>query len=522
MATNLGSLAVYLRADSSNFERGMASAEKTITRFAGMLQEVAAMVGVGLSLEAVKEWSFRTIDALDQIAKAAVRVGTSAEEFQKLKYAASMSGVGMEQLETGMKQMASKLDEAAQGNETAEKSFWRLGLAIGNLRNMTPDKQLSAITQALAGVKDPTERSALAVEIFGRAGTQLLPLAGQLDELKREAEEMGMVIDERLLKSAERAADGFERFKTKLTAFSADSGIIGFMEKLADSMNAIVTNADRMEHLKGLRPDDQKRLYDRGGWTTAAEFGANALTMPLRLFSGHNPFSDAAGSGTDIVNDLAGPRQVLRMDWSAEDRAAFAERQKRHDAGENVTPRAQKEADAAAAAAKVKAEMEAKAQKAAADADAKAQAYLQARLLGLDQEVKIQQLKNLGLDTEAARLRMIDEIERHTGKKLTDLQKAEIGKRVEALEQAKTSLPDPGRQVEQHVETALTRASMDATKMENQQRLDAVNHTAQERLAASSAEQVSLLKRIATAAEKKSPAAKSTQHYEPVEVVSAL
>ncbi|GAH13266.1 unnamed protein product, partial [marine sediment metagenome] len=66
-------------------------------------------------------------------------------------------------------------------------------------------------------VEDPTKRAALAQDIFGRAGTELLPLfaAGKegLAELRKEAHDLGIVFDQEAANKAAELSDALKRMQ---------------------------------------------------------------------------------------------------------------------------------------------------------------------------------------------------------------------------------------------------------------------------------------------------------------------
>ena len=68
------------------------------------------------------------------------------------------------------KSIAGVEDEENKGGSSRLR---QLGLDLGALSKMAPDQQLMAVGAAIARLPDPTQRSATAMQIFGRAGAQL-------------------------------------------------------------------------------------------------------------------------------------------------------------------------------------------------------------------------------------------------------------------------------------------------------------------------------------------------------------
>lgn len=164
----------------------------------------------------------------DAVAKMAARTGLSTEAVSAFGFAAGQSGTDIGTLEKGVRTMQRTLDTAAQGGKAASKAFERLGVDVGALQQLSPEDQFLALSDALAAVEDPGERAALAMQVFGRAGTALLPMfsdgAAGIRALMAQAEQLGIVMDAGTAKSAERLNDSIGEL---MTAFKAITVTVG-------------------------------------------------------------------------------------------------------------------------------------------------------------------------------------------------------------------------------------------------------------------------------------------------------
>ena len=151
------------------------------------------------------------VKAGDEVHKMALRTGFSTEKLSELRYASQIAGADIGALEKGVKRMAKTITDAGEGMATYIRSFKRIGIEVKELKGLSPEEQFDKIATAIANVEDPTIRAATAQDIFGRAGTQLLPLfetgAKGLEELKQKAHEMGIVFDQEAANKAARLAD---------------------------------------------------------------------------------------------------------------------------------------------------------------------------------------------------------------------------------------------------------------------------------------------------------------------------
>ena len=153
------------------------------------------------------------------------RTGMAVESLSALKFAAETTGVEFGAMEVGIKKMQKAIYGAAQG-KGGGPNFLR------GLIGMDPEKQLSAIADNIARIGNPAERAAVAIQIFGRAGTAMLPMlekgAAGLAEFRKEAENMGMIRSTADAKAALELSVAWEHLTGSVTALkNAIGGAIG-------------------------------------------------------------------------------------------------------------------------------------------------------------------------------------------------------------------------------------------------------------------------------------------------------
>lgn len=183
--------------------QGLGSSIKTI----GATVTAASSAVVAFGLAAAKSFS----DTGDAVEKMASRTGLSTEAVSELGHAADLSGTNIQTLESGIKKLQQTLVEASSGSKTAAKAINDLGLSATDLLNLRPDEQFSRVADAISQITDPAERTAKAISVFGKAGTQLLPMlqAGSrgIADMRRQARELGLSIDREAASGAARLND---------------------------------------------------------------------------------------------------------------------------------------------------------------------------------------------------------------------------------------------------------------------------------------------------------------------------
>ncbi len=230
MAIKIGDALLKLGVDKRDFDRDMKGLSGAINRHKKAIG--IAMVGMGVAAIGAAAASVKAFaDMGDEVQKMALRTGFSTEALSELRHAAEISGANLGTLEKGVKRMSGTILDAQDGLETYVRSFRHIGIEVQELDGLNPEEQFLRIAEAIAEVEDPTKRAAIAQDIFGRAGTELLPLfaAGKegLKDLREEAHKLGIVFDQ-------EAADSAAEFKDSLTRL--DGAVNGLKFTLAKEL----------------------------------------------------------------------------------------------------------------------------------------------------------------------------------------------------------------------------------------------------------------------------------------------
>ncbi|MGH7343283.1 MAG: phage tail tape measure protein [Candidatus Rokuibacteriota bacterium] len=212
---------------------------------AGRLRTVFAGLGVGLSAAGFARIIQGSIEAADHINKLSQKIGISVEALSTLRFAAELSDVSLESLQTGIKKLSQGITEASSGTGKAAEVFRALGVSVTTTGGaIVPTEQvLLQIAKVFAGLEDGAVKGALAVELFGRSGLDLIPFLNQgaagIARLTAEAERLGL----KLTTETARAAEQFNDNLTALKATSTSLGIALTGELLPELLN--ITNAMR-------------------------------------------------------------------------------------------------------------------------------------------------------------------------------------------------------------------------------------------------------------------------------------
>jgi hypothetical protein len=155
----------------------------------------------------------------DKIAKVSRQLGISTDDYQKLAYAAGLGGSSQEELVGSLRVLSRTMDEAHSKAGEQRKSFEELGISVTDASGkMRPTVDvLMDIADNFKSTEGGAQKTAAALKLFGRGGMSMVTaLEGGsegLQEMMREADALGIVMDQRLLGRTEAMSDELARLK---------------------------------------------------------------------------------------------------------------------------------------------------------------------------------------------------------------------------------------------------------------------------------------------------------------------
>lgn len=169
---------------------------------------IAAVVAIVIKLEKkLMDVTKETAAAAKELEALSLQTGVSTTDLQAFQYAEDFIGVSSDQLADSLKDLTTKMSDAANGNEETAAKFDQLGVSIydaqGNLRS-SYDVFLDVI-DGLGEMSNQAERDALAMSLINESAQQLNPLieqgSGSLKKYADEAENVGYILSNDQLKA---------------------------------------------------------------------------------------------------------------------------------------------------------------------------------------------------------------------------------------------------------------------------------------------------------------------------------
>ncbi len=299
-----------------SIKRGLGGLADTAKSVNGVL----ANLGVGVSLAGIGAMIKSSIDSADALDEMAQRTGIAVESLSLLVPAAELSAVSTEKFEAGLKKLATGMLEAATGSEASAQNFEALGVAVQNQDGTLRDSEqvLLDLADRFQAMPDGAEKAALAVDIFGKAGAEMIPFLNQgrdgIGALKQEAAELGLQLSADTAAQAGNFNDALD--KLKLATQSIGNQIIAsLLPALNDMAGGMVESAKQGGTLRAIL--DGVVLVLKTLALGAATVGKAFVALGEAIGAGVAAAVEALKGNTDgakaIIADLKG-NLVKRLD----------------------------------------------------------------------------------------------------------------------------------------------------------------------------------------------------------------
>lgn len=252
----------------------VAAFTKSVFSMRGALVAVAGAGAMGVFVK-------KSLEAADAIGKAADVIGISTDALQEYRHAARIAGVSTELMDNSFKAFSKRVGEAR--NETGALVTFLKKFDEQLLKNIqssgSTEEALNLFMDRMGKTANQTDRAALAAAAFSRSGLVLTNMvkdgAAGLEKMRREARDLGIVMDEQLIRQSEKANDEIEKLTRvlKVQFMSAAVGLAPEIAKIAKSMTDwYKVNQDIVKQ-------------DVVGWMNAITEAAKIGFYPLRAWA---------------------------------------------------------------------------------------------------------------------------------------------------------------------------------------------------------------------------------------------
>lgn len=284
MAT-AGSIVIDLLMRTGAFESDVGRAEKRLKEMqkravdAGKAIGTAIAGGAVIAGTALAAMAKNGIDAADRLDELSQRLGVSTEKLSGLGYAATLTGGNIDTIAGALPRLSKAIIAAGDDSSKMGQLFKAMGVdvkdAAGNFRDV--EDVLPEVMDAFKGLKDDTLEQALAMEVFGKSGAEMLEFlnlgSDGLADMQKRAEDLGIVVSGDTAAAAAEFNDklGDLRLATEAFATKLAAELLPALTELLQKVTAFVSDGE-----------NARKTVD--GLTTGFNFVSDALTGVADIF----------------------------------------------------------------------------------------------------------------------------------------------------------------------------------------------------------------------------------------------
>ncbi len=221
---DIGSLVIKLAAETAEFREDLGKSARLLEKHAdGMrlsLENVAKVakatfvLAIGVeSVGALKALISHTLESVAALQDLAEQSGASATALSGFAPVATISGLAMDQVGQGLVKLSKGLAGIDDETKGASQALQFLGIqakdASGNLRD--PADVMNDVALKLAQFEDGAGKTAIALDLFGKSGAQLLPFLKDL----AANQDLNIRLTQDQIEAAEHASKALGRMKAE-------------------------------------------------------------------------------------------------------------------------------------------------------------------------------------------------------------------------------------------------------------------------------------------------------------------
>lgn len=246
---------------------------------AGLAAFAAAARSIGAGLTQLE-------DRVEKLGNTADKLGISFGFVQVLDEAARRSGTSIEAVSVAFGRLQKSVLGVDEESKAAQAALAQIGVTAQQLQALKPEEQYRLIGQRIAAIEDPARRTATSINLFGRAGADLIPffrnIGGAADDLDR----VGAALDDAQRRDIDEFGGAMDRLTVatrgageQILASFAPAGetianalaqVSGAVAKYVQEQNKISTIRDELAKLENInirRAQEDEEALIRSGLT---------------------------------------------------------------------------------------------------------------------------------------------------------------------------------------------------------------------------------------------------------------
>jgi hypothetical protein len=291
----------------------LGTAEKSSDNFAkaakvGLTAAAAAAAAAAASIAAVAKATVDLSAKANSYAKAAKKVGSTAEDIQRLEGAFALLTDANIDASRVIQDLGRNLADARDGAGEASDELAKLGLSAADLVGLPIPEQVALIADRFGGLQDSAEQSQVALAVFGRAGRELVPaLAAGGDAVRQAVEqiEAAGIISNEAAEQSEKLQDSIELLSRTFDTLKRDIlvPLIPVFTAVADEAKALLQRAQDTGALQKMAAVIVDQLLP--GLSGIVRIGGRVVEAFVLQFKTINAFTEATRHAAAAMSALA-------------------------------------------------------------------------------------------------------------------------------------------------------------------------------------------------------------------------
>ena len=267
-------LTINIVGDAKKFKAASEQTQAETGKLAGFMQKHStAIAGLGIAAAGAVVKSVSTFTNVGkEVSKLQRLTGGTAEEMSHLRFAAQQSAVPVDKLATNLGILSKNIVAGK-----VEKLGIESKDAAGNALPLS--KVLGEIADRFEKMPNGPEKTAMAMQLFGRSGAQLLPVLNRgsagLADLSKKADELGVTLDQSQVDKMKKSVAATRDFQASLQGLQISLG-----ETVIPALTAVANTATRVDsafnHLPG--PVKESTIAAIAGAAAWSKFGSSLYT----------------------------------------------------------------------------------------------------------------------------------------------------------------------------------------------------------------------------------------------------
>ena len=310
MADIVGQIAIQIGADISPLTADLSKAQGQISKFGAAAQSSAsggmrafgaagAIMGGAIAAAAIglAAMTKRIVDNAGALHDMSVATGVSVKSLQAMTQVAEEAGSSQEELVASLKRMQNNIAGLTAGTKAQVDAFANLGLGVRDLAGLSADEQFARIAEAISRLPDPTERTAAAMDVFGKTGANLLSVmngySAAVAEAAQHQQDLGIALSDTDASKLDDLGDSAGRLKDAALG-AATQFAVTFGPSMQLAVDAITSS------MLGLNA----ALKDFHDWLTTSEAEAALARQVIALAEVNDELGRAKNEAGQVANEL--------------------------------------------------------------------------------------------------------------------------------------------------------------------------------------------------------------------------